>query len=295
MDPLERAHWVVDALERTWDGRVLSRRDTGRSTVMCLGTEQGSLWIKCGYALPPGEEMVIARLATQWAQNLPKVLASWRGGFAMAPMGGRALDVEDGRAVWRDAATLLGAIQGSEKANVETWLELGVRDRRPQGFAAAMERLLASPVLMELDAASRRGLERGMPRAIDWFAKHFQAEASLVPQDSGCCNIQVSDGRPILHDWADVVVGHPAFSCDRLLDQAPAEWHEALIAAFAEAVGCSASEIASMRRLNVLHEALRYHDELAYVEPGSETHTRLQAASVSQLRVMVEHSSLFST
>lgn len=109
MDPLERAHWVVDALERTWDGRVLSRRDTGRSTVMCLGTEQGSLWIKCGYALPPGEEMVIARLATQWAQNLPKVLASWRGGFAMAPMGGRALDVEDGRAVWRDAATLVAS------------------------------------------------------------------------------------------------------------------------------------------------------------------------------------------
>jgi len=294
MEPLDRARQVVDELGRTWDGSILSRVDTGRSTVLCLATEQGPLWLKCGYALPPREEVVLSKLAPRWSEHLPTVLASWHGGFAMAPMRGRALDVQHGLGVWREAAALLGTVQRTEQDHTEAWLSLGVRDRRPEGFAAAMQRLLSSATVALLDADTRQRLAQGMPRAIDWFAQHFQCRASLVPQDSGCCNIQVSGGRLILHDWADVVVGHPAFSCDRLLDQAPADWHKDIIAAFAEAVGFSVQEFTSMRRLNVLHEALRYHDELAHIEPGNPSYQKLQTASSSQLRVVVQHSTLFA-
>ena len=51
----------------------------------------------------------------------------------------------------------------------------------------------------------------------------------------------------------------------------------------------SAVEFAAMRRSNVLHEVLRYHDELAWLEPEEPIHAALANSVRSQLRVLVEH------
>ena len=89
--------------------------------------------------------------------------------------------------------------------------------------------------------------------------------------------------------WADVVVGHPVFSCDRLLDQVPAAFQESVVGAFLEPLGTTLEALRAMRRSNVLHEVLRYHDELAYIAAEDAMHSSLAGSVKSKLRVLVEH------
>jgi hypothetical protein len=44
-----------------------------------------------------------------------------------------------------------------------------------------------------------------------------------------------------------------------------------------------------MRRSNVMHEVLRYHDELSSLDLFGETHASLSSSVRSQLKVLVEH------
>lgn len=90
-------------------------------------------------------------------------------------------------------------------------------------------------------------------------------------------------------DWADVVVGHATFSCDRLLDQVPRERHEAVITAFIEPLGHTIDEFRAMLRSNVLHEVLRYHDELSHIATDDPALASLARSVCSQIRVLVEH------
>ena len=120
------------------------------------------------------------------------------------------------------------------------------------------------------------------------YGEAFQSPASLVPQDSGCCNIHVEEGRAIFFDWADVVIGHPVFSCDRLLDQVPPERQDAVIGAFCEPLRLDRECFNAMRRSGVLHEVLRYHDELEHLPVEEENHDHLMQAVQSQLKILVE-------
>jgi hypothetical protein len=86
----------------------------------------------------------------------------------------------------------------------------------------------------------------------------------------------------------DVVVGHSIFSCDRLLDQAPREYHDSIIEAFMASLRMTREEFKAMRCSNVLHEVLRYHDELSYIPATSITYQNLANSVRSQLRVLVE-------
>jgi hypothetical protein len=133
----------------------------------------------------------------------------------------------------------------------------------------------------------------GIDALLDDFASRyieaFQSRPSLLNQDSGCCNIRVWEGGLVVYDWADVVVGHPVFSCDRLLDQAPADTRESVIAAFCEPLGLGRPEFDAMRRSNVLHEVIRYHDELAHLARDAPLHAALTGAIQRQLRVLVSY------
>ena len=44
-----------------------------------------------------------------------------------------------------------------------------------------------------------------------------------------------------------------------------------------------------MRRSNVLHEVLRYHDELGYIAEDDSAYLSLAGSVRSQIRVLVEH------
>ncbi|MCA9001955.1 MAG: hypothetical protein KDB61_08535, partial [Planctomycetes bacterium] len=176
-----------------------------------------------------------------------------------------------------------------ESDHVAKWLELGVRDRRPAQYKAAVEDLLASRVLDNLEDSYTEELHARAPELIERYASAFQSSAALIPQDSGCCNVRLTDQGPLFYDWADVVIGHSTFSCDRLLDQAPREDHDAIIEAFLEPLHIPRPEFNAMRRSNVLHEVLRYHDELQHIPESNQVHQNLANSVRSQLRVLLDH------
>ncbi len=268
---------------------VRQTRGSGRCCIQAVATDAGVVWVKYGYRLPPGEEVVLAVLAQHWPGRVPGVVATFEGAVVMEPLTGRELEPGDPVEDWTIAARGLAELEAGEVARAESWLEMGVRDRRPAAWRAAFEDLLESPVVHALEAGYRRALEGLAPDFIERYESAFRFPATLVHQDSGCCNIQLSDDGPVFFDWADVVIGHPVFSCDRLLDQVPEAFREAVIAAFLEPLALERDEFQAMRRSNVLHEVLRYHDELAWLAPEDPMHEALSRAVCSQLRVLIDH------
>lgn len=304
MIPLEAAPWSSEAWrERAEDetsaaldsaGRPRTGASTvvklwGRSWLRTIPTADGPVWVKHAYRLPPGEEKVLAPLAQRWPGRVPRVVATWEGAVAMEPLEGEELTPEHSKREWVAAARGISEIEAGEAKHVDEWIALGVRDRRPPKWRGAVELLLESPVLERLERDVRVSLDALIPDFIARYEDGFVHPPTLVHQDSGCCNIHVTATGPVLFDWSDVVVGHPAFSCDRLLDQTPAEARDAVIEVFCETAGLSPTEFASMRRSNVLHEVLRYHDELAYLAPDDPVHGNLSKSVRSQLGVLVAH------
>lgn len=269
-------------------GRPTLSRLTGRSCIYTVPTARGLCWIKYSYRLPPGEEIILKELAPQFPANMPTVIATWPGAVATAALPGAELLPENPLADWVSAAQAIATLEAAQTAHVGKWLELGVRDRRPEAWRPAVDSLLQDLVTLDLELDMLRRFEALTPRFKEQYEAAFQHPPTLVSQDSGCCNIHITPGEVVLFDWADVVIGHPVFSCDRLMDQTPDAYREPVIGAFCEALSLSRAEFDAMRRSNVLHEILRYNDELHYIPTSDPLHGLLANAVKSQTRVLVE-------
>ena len=277
----------------TVTGPLCTVKSWGRSHLATLPTSDGTLWIKHAYRLPPGEERILEPLASRHPGLVPDVIATWFGGVAMKTLRGVELNEDHSLPTWCEAANMIGQLAAAEEAHADDWLALGVRDRRPTAFADALDALLASPVIATLDARLNGEFCASRDKFVERYAAAFNRAPTLVHQDSGCCNIHVgsyeNSGGPVLFDWSDVVVGHPAYSCDRLLDQVSVERKAAVIEAFGEPLRMTATEYEAARRSNVLHEILRYHDELAWLHPEDELYQNLTASVQSQIGVLMRH------
>jgi hypothetical protein len=256
-------------------GAVRTVKRWGRSCIQTAPTATGVVWIKYGYGLPPGEETVLAELAPRHAGQVPEVIVTWPGAVALAPLPGTPLTVESPLPHWCAAARTLATLQAAERVHSERWLTLGVRDRRPAAFAAALQGLLEGPAVEELDTESRRRLERRIPRLGEAFAAAFTQPPTLIHQDAGCDNVHIHGTEALLFDWADVVIGHPVFAADRLLAHASVNRREAVIDAFREPLGLDRAEFDALRRFAPLHELLRYQDELPYLQASDPLHAGL--------------------
>lgn len=282
----EVARALADA-GRSTNGPATVVPSSGRSHVVVQPTERGPVWVKFGYDLPPTEERVLDTLRRRRPERLPALVATWPGAVAMEPLAGVELSETHPLETWCEVARHLAELLASEAAHVDEWRALGVRDRTPATWRRDVEALLESEVVRAGDDVER--FERFLPDFVARFEDAFASAPTLVPQDCGCCNVHVTDDGPIFFDWADVVVGHATFACDRLLDQVPPERKERVIEAFLGPLGLPRPEFDAMRRSNVLHEVLRYHDELAYLDPEHESYEVLSSAVRNQLHVLVEH------
>ncbi|MFT4627771.1 MAG: hypothetical protein ACI8PZ_006458 [Myxococcota bacterium] len=269
-------------------GDAVCTKAWGRSCIHRVPTADGTVWVKHTYRLPPGEERVLAALSPRWPRHVPTVVATWDRAVAMLQLPGPELTPKHRASDWVATATRLGEITAGERRHAAEWLALGVRDRRPGAWARAVTAMLASPVAEALDAPVRRVLDAALATLIARYAEGF-GTATLVPQDSGCCNVALGRDGPVLFDWSDVVVGDPVYACDRLLDQTPAAMRDAVIDAFLGPLRRTVASFKAARRLNVLHEALRYHDELAWLAPDDPAHASLTASVQSQLTVVSRH------
>ncbi|MEM7261104.1 MAG: hypothetical protein AAF488_03875 [Planctomycetota bacterium] len=289
----ERVHLETESglsrVGRPPSGPVEVMKSWARSHLLRVPTEAGPVWVKLGYRLPPGEEVVLERLAERWPARVPRLVATWPGAVAMETIAAPELTAEDPPEAWERAALELGRLTAGETDHAEEWRLLGVRDRRPAAWGSALESFVAGSVYAALDPSLRARFEGWLPDFIDRYQKAFAAPPTLVPQDSGCCNIGLGKDGPIFYDWADVVVGHATFSCDRLLDQVPAELRDRVIAAFLAESRFGLEEFRAMRRSNVLHEVLRYHDEIEWIAEGNPTRESLARSVGSQLEVLLDH------
>lgn len=303
-NPWRRPGWhppararIISALAAV--GRPVTEAPTsvkswGRAQIHTAPTHDGVVWIKHAYRLPPGEEAVLVALSTRWPAHLPRVVAHWDGAVVTDTLPGEPLTEESPLDDWAAAARVLGEIAAGEMAHAQDWLARGVRDRRPAAWPGALDALRASPVVCAMEPALLAGLDALLGDFESRYVDAFASPPTLVHQDAGCCNIHVvprAKGTPgvVVFDWSDVVVGHAAFSCDRLLDQVPRERHDPVIEAFLDALPVSRAEFDAMRRSNIMHEVLRYHDELAYIDPAEPSHASLTRSVQSQIRVIVEH------
>lgn len=280
---------ALASVNRPRTGPIEQFKTWGRSCIRIAPTANGPVWIKHGYALPPGEDVVLSRLITRWSDRLPQLVTTWPGAVATDALPGVELSESHPPEAWIRVSRQLGEIMAGERTHVPEWISLGVRDRRPHAWEGTLERLLASEVLDALSPETRHRLDEITPELMTRYGELFGDAATLVPQDSGCCNIHIDGSRVVFYDWADVIIGHPFFSCDRLLDQAPRETHEEVVKACSDALGLRLSEFKAIRRFNVLHEAIRYHDELAYLDPDDPIYTNLANSARSQVDVAVTH------
>ncbi|MFT7669916.1 MAG: hypothetical protein ACI8X5_002623 [Planctomycetota bacterium] len=139
--------------------------------------------MKHGYNLPPGEEQVLARLSKRWSDRVPDVLTTWTGAVAMAPLQGRELKEADPIDEWVSVAISLAEPQAGEALELEGWIGIGVRDRRPANWREALEQLLQSPVLGELGGPFLGELKALSSDFIERYQQAFESPAALVHQD----------------------------------------------------------------------------------------------------------------
>ncbi|MDF1701066.1 MAG: phosphotransferase, partial [Planctomycetota bacterium] len=198
-------------------------RETARSTVVRLGTDDGSVYFKADHILPPSEATVLTRLAQSCpAQVAPLLGVDEERGWSLTrdagPTGPTSLDRER-TDVWRAVARAFGELQRNTGLGPEDWVALGCRDLRgPRLFTALCEMIEhAAP---RLETADRDSLRRLLPR-IDEACAELASDglpATLVHQDLVLENLVWRAGQVVFLDWSDTVVGHPFFGLDRLLD-----------------------------------------------------------------------------
>ena len=103
-----------------------------------------------------------------------------------------------------------------------------------------------------------------LPPVRPWLKLDFIDDCART--DAGVC----------IFDWSDVVLGHPFFACDRLLD---ACWSDAVrkativdacLAAWRDLASLDTlrAEFAACQKLRVLYEGLRWTDEIAGLPEG---------------------------
>jgi len=209
---------AVAVQQRTWNLSAIWRLDAGGAPVAWLKQVPRFFW----------HEAAVLGLVSGVAPGLvPPVLAAGeQGRTLLAHVPG-----EDGYGAGAEVCAEIAAefhpVQAHFAGRVDELLATGMPDRRlaVEPFAAA-----AAPFLDEI--AGLRELIAGLPRRLDDIAACGLPD-TLSHGDLHPGNTRVGSGSPVIMDWADAAVGHPAFDILRLTGWLPREPADELIAAWA--------------------------------------------------------------
>jgi hypothetical protein len=269
------------------------------SSILRVPTSSGNLFFKATYARPPAEVAVIQELARRWPSNVPTLVAVdiSRRWMLMEDFGPRELS-QTPFARWPSALKVFGRLQRACSADLSVWLGIDCPDRRMDNLVRRLEPLLSDPLLAKADPPFRLGdddlkwLRAGRER---WAQELLELGESPIPfsivqQDFRDGNIAVRGRDYLFYDWSDTVVSHPFFSACRFLEYVEsggsakrrearrlpiAVRHERLRDAYLDmwAEYATRSRLLGVFRqaqwLNPLYQAIRWHLELPYCEPGS--------------------------
>ncbi|MDJ0972842.1 MAG: phosphotransferase [Planctomycetota bacterium] len=267
-----------------------------RSWLACLEDGDARWYFKEDQSHGPSEASVLRRLAERRSADIAVVVALDEAhGWSLTRDAGRPLRVEDPTELWCTAVRRLGELQVSETPHTEEWRMLRCRDLSGDHLFTAIQGLFTA-AFRELERDVCDALRSLTPR-IEEACATLTADPvpdTLVHRDIVPENVLVSDSGPTLLDWSDVVVGHPFFACDRLLDSCwtDAVRKAAVIDAYLSAFG-GVTDRDTLRRsfdavlfLRVVYEGVRWLDEIESLDPGSAHAGRLWADALSGLRAM---------
>ena len=265
-----------------------------------MPTTAGDLYFKATYSRPPAEVAVIQELARRWPNHVPTLVAAdvSRRWMLMEDSGPRELS-RTPFARSPSALKVFGHLQREvQRADLSVWLGIDCPDRRMDNLVRRLEPLLSDPLLAKADPPCRvaadelKRLRAGRKRwAQDLELGESPLPFSIVQQDFRDGNIAVRGRDYVFYDWSDTVVSHPFFSACRFLEYvesggespkrkrgrrlATAVRHERLRDAYLDVWAEYAPRdrllavFREVQRLNPLYQAIRWHLELPYCEPGS--------------------------
>jgi hypothetical protein len=268
------------------------------SCILRVPTTTGDLYFKAVYARPPREAAIIGELARRWPRHVPHLRAvdHARGWMLADVFGSRCLGGLSLRR-WGNAIRLFGRLQSACSEDLQVWSDMGCPDRRPEILVGSLEEILEDPILEQSDpqdrlttrerkqlVARRACLRRECRDLAD-----SGVPVSLVQQDFRDGNIAICDRTYLFYDWSDTVLSHPFFSACRFLEFVPTTRdrphpgrrlpttirHGGLRDAYLDSWTAYGSPdrlrevFQAAQRLNPLYQAVRWHQELPWCEPGS--------------------------
>jgi Phosphotransferase enzyme family len=202
-----------------------------------------ALWFKAVGEPNTREYAVTLALAQECPYWFAKVIASnptWNG-WLMEEVNGYELDVElDGRP-WALTARVLAKVQKRFVGKEDELLALGCRDWRMPRVLAALDPFFEDmeEIVARQPSEPPRRLDRGELRALKVQCQDLchRVEEVDVPYtithgDFSPHNVLVSNGWPVLIDWAEAYVSFPFISWEyfwnRMIKDHPehANWHE---------------------------------------------------------------------
>ena len=276
--PASRAPWGALAWRnslQTWleahvghGFELFQHRVWGRSTVWRVEGRR-TWWFKESYGLPPGEGAAMRlAIADSGPLAIPHLVAAEGPRALMETFSGTSLSKADPEA-W--AVGVRAVLDFCATADVERWAAAGVRDLRQGHWHSRLQELFAAYDEDPAHADTYAGRFDGLPFAV-------------TPHDLGPCNLRwLGDGHVQAFDWSDVVISHPGMVVDRFFNEPHSDAHrEAVMAAFGDP-----EQWAATRRIALLHEVWRYHQELAWLDDDAPLSLRLRAQNQRQLQRML--------
>jgi hypothetical protein len=194
-------------------GAVETVHERPWSTVLCVPTGEGDLYLKQERPLQAYEVALTVALASRWPDRVPEVVAAdtERSWLLLRDGGTRVAD--SGRfELFPTALALYGELQIGEAAHVGELLQLGLRDLRLTVVVDLYEPFFERDHGLEPDEVARlRALE---PRFRELCAElaGLGLPASIQHDDLHEWNVFERDGRVAIYDWGDSSVGFPLWS-----------------------------------------------------------------------------------
>ncbi|BFU43685.1 hypothetical protein KRMM14A1004_19220 [Krasilnikovia sp. MM14-A1004] len=268
--PADSVRWALAALaalgtpgatarqQRTWNLSAIWRLDAAGTPVA---------WLKQVPAFFAHEPAVLRLVGSVAPGLVPPLLASGAHGRMLLAHVPGADGYGAGADVCARIARAFHPVQAHFAGRVDDLLAAGLPDRRPavEPFAR-----VAAPYLDEI--AGLRELIDDLPRRLAEVAA-CGLPPTLVHGDLHPGNARVGAGRPVLMDWGDATIGHPAYDILRLTGDLPEDDAEALVAAWAlrwrrDVPGSDPMRaVRLMRPVAALRAALVYADFLVAIEP----------------------------
>jgi hypothetical protein len=248
---------AVAVQQRTWNLSAIWRLDAAGAPVAWLKQVPRFFW----------HEPEVLGLVSGVAPGLvpPLLAAGEEGRMLLAHVPG-----EDGygagAAVCAEIAAEFHPVQAHFAGKIDELLATGMPDRRlaVQPFADA-----AAPFLDQIDGL--RAVLADLPRRLDEIAACGLPD-TLVHGDLHPGNTRVGRGSPVIMDWGDSAVAHPAYDILRLTGDLQQTEAEEVIAAWARRWGTvapgsdPARAVELMRPVAALYSAVTYADFLAHIE-----------------------------